>query len=315
MNLHSENKDWPDIPFKPWHETCEALHIWCQIIGKYRLKHSFWVNHSWHATLYVTARGLTTGLIPDPEVPVTITFDICDDKLLVEAAGGKVVSFDLESMSVASFRNKFGAAIEEVGGNSKIHGRPNELSDPIPFLQDTADRPYDADAVRRFHQALLRVHDVFNQFRTGFHGKVSPAHLFWGSFDFAVTRFSGRKAPPHSGGIPNLPDEITREAYSHEVSSAGFWPGNGYGEPMFYSYAYPVPENFSKQAILPKEASWNDELGEFLLPYDAVRTSENPVETLLSFLTSTYEAAATTASWNREMDRPLGDCGRPPTKF
>ncbi len=303
---------WPDIPYEPWRETCEALHLWCQIVGKYRLKHSYWLNHSWHATLYVTSRGLTTGPIPDPDMPITVNFDFCDDRVVVEAAGGQIAGFALAPMSVAEFRELFGAAVEEVGGNCDIHGRPNELPDPVPFLQDSAMRAYDAEAVRRFHQVLLRVHDVFDRFRTGFHGKVSPAHLFWGSFDLAVTRFSGRAAPPHPGGIPYLPDEITREAYSHEVSSAGFWPGQGYGEPMFYSYAYPVPKAFSAQPVQPKSAFWHDGLGEFLLPYETVRTADDPAETLMSFLHSTYEAAAKSGAWDRSMERAIGAPGRPP---
>ncbi|MEO0566588.1 MAG: DUF5996 family protein [Pseudomonadota bacterium] len=303
---------WPEIPFDAWQETCAALHLWCQIVGKYRLKHSYWVNHSWHATLYVTSRGLTTGPIPDPQVPVTVSFDFCDSLLLVEASGGQIAHVQLESMSVAEFRSRFDSAVRDVGGNCDIHFRPNELPDPIPFHQDHAQRPYDGDAVQRFHKALLRVHDVFSRFRTGFHGKVSPAHLFWGSFDFAVTRFSGRAAPVHPGGIPFLPDAVTREAYSHEVSSAGFWPGNGFGEAAFYSYAYPVPKGMSDYPILPKAAAWNDSLGEFLLPYNAVRTAENPEETLLSFLQSTYQAAAKTAAWDSyALERPLGECGRP----
>ena len=309
--MTAKPSDWPSIPFEPWQATCEALHLWCQIVGKYRLKHAFWVNHSWHATLYVTARGLTTGPIPDPNMPMTVTFDFFGDRLLIEAASGRVSGFALGPMSVATFREKFGAAVEELGGDCEIHGRPNELPEPLPFLEDTAARPYDAEAVRRFHQALLRIHNVFARFRTAFHGKVSPAHLFWGSFDLAITRFSGRTAPPHPGGVPFLPDDITREAYSHEVSSAGFWPGNGYGEPMFYSYAYPTPNGFSDQSVSPEGAFWHPELGEFLLPYEVVRGSENPDETLLAFLQSTYEAAAKTAEWDRTMERPVGKRGRP----
>ncbi|MCK0166771.1 DUF5996 family protein [Jannaschia sp. S6380] len=306
---------WPDIPYDAWQETCGALHLWCQIVGKYRLRHAPWVNHSWHATLYVTSRGLTTGPIPDRQVPVTVSFDFCDHHLVVEAAGGQRSAFDLEAMSVAEFRARFGAAVEALGGDCDIHGRPNELPDPIPFAEDTATRPYDAEAVQRFHRALLCVQDVFERFRTGFHGKVSPVHLFWGSFDLAVTRFSGRRAPPHPGGMPYLPDIITREAYSHEVSSAGFWPGAGAGEAMFYSYAYPTPSGMSDRPVTPKAAVWNAELGEFLLPYDAVRTADDPAGTLLAFLQSTYDAAADTAGWDRPaLERALGRRGTPPAE-
>ncbi|WP_316014803.1 DUF5996 family protein [Roseobacter sp. HKCCA0434] len=304
---------WPAIPFPDWEETCTALHLWCQIVGKYRLRHTPWQNHSWHATLYVTARGLTTGPIPDRGGPLTVEFDFCAHRLIVSAPGGRQTGFALGPTSVAGFRHAFGAAVEELGGDCAIHHRPNELPEPLPFHEDTAERPYDAEAVARFHRALLSIEQVFTRFRSGFHGKVSPAHLFWGSFDFAVTRFSGRAAPPHPGGIPNLPDSVTREAYSHEVSSAGFWPGAGVGEPMFYSYAYPTPDAMAGRDIEPGAARWNADLGEFLLPYEAVRQSGDPEKTLMAFLQSTYAAAAETGDWDRTaLERPLGRPGLPP---
>ena len=313
MDKRPMHTAWPDIAYTSWEETCAGLHLWCQIVGKYRLRHAVWLNHSWHATLYVTPRGLTTGLVTDPNIPVTVSFDFCDHRLIVEAADGRVSGFDLEPMSVAMFHERFAAAIEHGGADSRFNGRPNEVPDPIPFRRDTETRPYDAAAVSRFHGALLCVHDVFVRFRSGFHGKVSPAHLFWGSFDFAVTRFSGRTAPSHPGGVPNLPDTVTREAYSHEVSSAGFWPGNGYGEAMFYSYAYPFPKGMAKMPVRPDAAFWNEELGEFLLPYDAVRTAKDPVNTLLAFLQTTYDAAADTGKWDRAaLERDLGLAGVPP---
>ncbi|MEO0498644.1 MAG: DUF5996 family protein [Pseudomonadota bacterium] len=303
---------WPELNFTDWEETCAALHLWCQIVGKYRLRHTFWVNHSWHATLYVTARGLTTGPIPDPNVPVTVHFDFCDHQLIIEAAGGQKISFELAPMSVATFYRKFKEGIESMGGDCEIHRAPNELPERVFFDVDDQQRPYDGAAVQRFHAALLSVHDVFTQFRTGFIGKVSPAHLFWGSFDLAVTRFSGRLAPEHPGGIPNLPDAVTREAYSHEVSSAGFWPGNGYGEAMFYSYAYPMPDAMKGKAAQPEGAFWHGELGEFLLPYEAVRTASDPTATLMAFLQSTYDIAASTGNWDRAaLDRPPGRRGAP----
>lgn len=295
----STSSGWPDIPFKEWSETSEALHLWTQIVGKYRLSHTPWVNHSWHATLYVTPRGLSTGPVPDNGRHVSIHLDFCDQICAVEAEGGHRQTFALEAMSVADFHQKLDVAVRKVGGTFDIHGAPNELETAIPFSEDNAPRPYDADAVVRFHQALVRIDHVFARFRTAFLGKVSPVHLFWGSFDLAVTRFSGQTAPHHPGGIPNLPDAVTREAYSHQVSSAGFWPGAGYGEPMFYSYAYPVPEDFASQPIEPEAAFWHKELGEFLLPYEAVRTADDPEEMLLRFLQSSYEAAATTGNWDR----------------
>lgn len=297
---------WPDIPYEPWAETCTALHLYAQIVGKVRLSLTPWVNHAWHATLYVVPRGLTTGPIHAPTGCFTLTFDMHGGQLVAEATDGARSSFDLGPMSVAAFHDQVRKAVEAVGGPFAIHGAPNELPEAIPFLQDTSPRPWDTDAVRRFHAALLRIVPVFEHFRTAFLGKVSPVHLFWGSFDLAVTRFSGRTAPPHPGGIPNLPDTVTQEAYDHEVSSAGFWPGNGgAGAPMFYSYAYPVPDRFGDRTVTPTDAYWDAKLGEFLLPYEAVRTSATPERTLMSFLRSTYDAAADTGGW----DRAALDCG------
>jgi len=296
---------WPALPFEPWAETCAALHLWSQIVGKYRLSHTPWVNHSWHATLYVTPRGLTTGPVYEAGETgctcVSLSFDLIEHRLVAESASGRREGFALEAMSVADFRARTQRAVEAVGGTFRIHGAPNELPEAIPFAKDTSHRPYDADAVARFHGALLCIATVFERFRTGFLGKVSPVHLFWGSFDLAVTRFSGRTAPLHPGGFPNLPDTITREAYSHEVSSAGFWPGHGgAGEAMFYSYAYPTPEGFGSRQVEPASALWDETLGEFLLPYEAVRTASDPAAALTAFLQSTYAAAADLAAWNRD---------------
>lgn len=297
----SDKTPWPALPYEEWADTCNALHLWTQIVGKYRLAHTPWVNHSWHATLYVTPRGLTTGAVHERNGCFTITFDLVEHRLVVDADGGARHSFALQAMSTADFFKRTGEAVEAAGGTFEIHGSPNELPGAVPFAQDTAVRPYDADAVQRFHGALLRMVPVFEQFRTGFLGKVSPVHLFWGSFDLAATRFSGRRAPQHPGGIPNLPDAVTREAYSHEVYSAGFWPGNGgAGEAMFYAYAYPAPEGFAESRVEPGAARWSTELGEFVLPYDAVRNAEDPCATLMSFLQSTYACAANLAHWDRE---------------
>ena len=298
---------WPDIPYAAWRETCEALHLYAQVVGKYRLAHTPWVNHSWHATLYVSARGLTTQLVPDATGGVEVAFDFIDHRVTALSERGASASFALAPMSVAEFHRRFVRLIAEVGGTPQFHGRPNELSDAIPFERDERPRPYDAAAVRRFHLALLRVNRVLQEFRTGFIGKVSPVHLFWGSFDLAVTRFSGRAAPEHPGGIPALPDAITREAYSHEVSSAGFWPGGGpILEAAFYSYAYPAPDGFADAVVTPPEAYFDKGAGEFILPYDVVRTAADPEATLLSFLESTYAAAARLGNW----DRPALECAR-----
>lgn len=291
---------WPQIAYAEWQETCAGIHLWAQILGKYRLAHTPWVNHSWHATLYVTPRGLTTGPVPDRDSLVTARLDFSDHAVVVEAEGGDRAAFPLRSMSVAEFFDRFSGAIRSVNGTPSMHGVPNEIAAAVPFETDQVVRPYDAEAVQRFHRALISVTRVFEQFRTAYIGKVSPVHLFWGSFDLAVTRFSGRTAPPHPGGVPGLPDDVSREAYSHEVSSAGFWPGgSGVDEPMFYSYAYPAPPGFNDCVVEPKAAWFDQKLGEFLLPYDVVRRSDNPEETLASFLTSTYAAAADTGKWPR----------------
>ncbi len=298
--------DWPDLPFDGWRETCAALHLYTQIAGKYRLARSPWLNHSWHATLYVDALGLTTSLIPDASGTVEVRFDFTEHRVRAESPGRPAASFALEPMSVAEFHKRFVALIESVGGHANFHGRPNEIADAVPFENDHRPRPYDADAVRRFHRVLVSSSRVFQLFRTGFLGKVSPVHLFWGSFDLAVTRFSGRTAPLHPGGVPGLPDNVTREAYSHEVSSAGFWPGGGpIEEAAFYAYAYPAPAGFDTAAVEPAEAYYSGDAGEFILPYRVVRESSDPQRTLLSFLTSTYEAAARLGAW----DRAALDCG------
>lgn len=292
--------DWPALPYANWHETCAALHLWTQIVGKYRLAHTPWLNHSWHATLYVTPRGLTTGLVHDGAIAITLTFDFRDHALIGTTSGASA-RFSLEAMSIAEFLEKTTALVEQLGGRMAIHPAPNEIPDAIPFADDTARRPYDGESVENFHTALVQIDRVFKQFRTGFLGKTSPVHLFWGALDLAVTRFSGRTAPRHPGGIPRLPDVVSQEAYSHEVSSAGFWPGgSGVDEPMFYSYAYPTPRNFADQPVLPAEARFDQTLGEFLLPYDAVRQTKDPVQTLMAFLQSSYEAAADTGGWDRE---------------
>ena len=291
---------WPSIPYAGWRETCTALHLWSQIIGKYRFAHTPWQIHSWHAALYVTPRGLTTGPVPDQGLLVSLSLDFCDHVLIAEAEGGARARVPLRAMSVADFLGETAGAIRSIGGTPTMHGVPNEIADPIPFAQDMARRPYDASAVQRFHRALTRIVPVFERFRTSFLGKVSPVHLFWGSFDLAVTRFSGRPAPLHPGGVTGLPDSVTQEAYSHEVSSAGFWPGGaGVDEAMFYSYAYPGPDGVSTRKVAPGEAWFDERLGEFLLPYEAVRRSTDPEAMLNDFLQSTYAAAADTGNWPR----------------
>lgn len=307
----TDSADWPAIPLAPWEDTCAALHLYTQIVGKYRLAQTPWVNHSWHATLYVNAEGLTTGLVPDGS-GITVQFDLQRQRLVASCSTGQREGFALEPMTVADFDRRFKEAIASIGGSPEYHGCPNELPKVIPFADDHAHRPWDAEAVSRFHRALVRIDGVFGEFRTGFLGKVSPVHLFWGSFDLAVTRFSGKPAPMHPGGIPNLPDPVTQEAYSHEVSSAGFWPGGGgVDEPCFYSYAYPTPDRFAEQPVRPGAAYFDKKLREFVLPYEAVRTASDPRAALLEFLQTTYDYAAKLAGWEKSLSCEIGRKGAP----
>jgi hypothetical protein len=292
---------WPELPTAAWRETYATLHLWTQIIGKIRFARSPWLNHSWHVALYVTARGLTTSPIPDGTMTFQIDFDFIDHVLRISTSGGATRQLELAGQSVASFYTAVVAALAELGIDIAINDMPNELPDPIRFPEDRQHASYDADAVRRFFQILVNADRVFKQFRTGFLGKASPVHFFWGSFDLAVTRFSGRRAPRHPGGVPHLPDAVACEAYSHEESSAGFWPGGGAIDyPAFYSYAYPEPSGFRTTQVRPEAAFFSETLGEFILPYDAVRTAARPDQALLEFLQSTYEAAANAAKWDRE---------------
>jgi hypothetical protein len=302
---------WPQLPTAEWRESCTTLHLWSQIVGKIRLVRTPWLNHSWHVALYVTARGLTTSPIPDGSRYFQIDFDFIDHALRITASDGGMRQFALAGQSVASFYAGIMAALAELGIHLVIDEMPNELPDPIAFSRDRTHAAYDADAVRRFFQILVNADRVFKQFRTGFLGKASPVHFFWGSFDLAVTRFSGRRAPRHPGGVPHLSDEVACEAYSHEVSSAGFWPGSGAIDyPAFYSYAYPEPAGFRATKIRPDAAFFSDALGEFILPYDAVRTAAEPDRALLEFLQSSYEAAANAANWDRDaLECPLGRPG------
>lgn len=306
---------WPDIPYAPWKDSCATLHLWTQIVGKYRLARTPWVNHSWHATFYVTSRGLTTSLIPAGSRGVQFDFDFIDHRLIGTVTDGSRGALELQPMSVADFYKRFLELTDDLGVATKIDGRPNEVPDAIPFEKDTMHGSYDADAVNRFWLALVQADRVLKYFRTGFLGKVSPVHLFWGSFDLAVTRFSGRRAPLHPGGIPGLPDAVTREAYSHEVSSAGFWPGGGAVDyPAFYSYAYPTPNSFSSHRVTPDEAFFDEKAGEFILPYSVVKSASDPDQLLLGFLDATYEAAAGLANWDRaSLECPRGriDVPRP----
>jgi hypothetical protein len=292
---------WPELPIAGWRDTYATLHLCTQVVGKIRYARSPWLNHSWHVVLYVTARGLTTSPIPDGTRSFQIDFDFIDHVLRISRSDGAQRQFALPGQSVASFYESVMAALTELGIAIEIDQMPNELPEPIRFSQDTRHASYDPDAVQRFFQILVNADRVFKQFRTGFLGKASPVHFFWGSFDLAVTRFSGRRAPRHPGGVPNLPDAVACEAYSHEESSAGFWPGSGAIDyPAFYSYSYPEPPGYRTTRISPDAAFFSETLGEFILPYDAVRTADDPDKALLEFLQSSYEAAANAGKWDRD---------------
>jgi hypothetical protein len=296
---------WPSLPFQDWKDTYATLHMWTQIVGKIRLIQTPWVNHSWHTTLYVTSRGLTTSPIPYGALTFQIDFDFIDHKLIIQVSDGGVRSMPLVPRSVADFYEELFLRLAELSLNLKIHTTPNEVVNPIVFDKDKEHASYDADYANRFWRALVQADRIFKKFRSRFIGKCSPVHFFWGSFDLAVTRFSGRRAPEHPGGVPHLPDWVTREAYSHEVSSCGFWPGSEQmPQAVFYSYAYPEPEGFSEATVRPSGASYNSEMREFIFPYDEVRQSASPDEALLEFLQSSYEAAANCGAWDRsELER------------
>ena len=300
MTSSNARADWPAVSLADWIETRDALHLWLQIVGKVRLRLAAPINHSWHSTFYLTARGLTTSPIPYGGRSFHIDFDFMDHRLVIAATDGGQAGFALEAESVAAFYSRLMQELARLGIAVHIYEKPNELPVAVPFPLDDTPRPYDADAVHRFWRALSQADRVLKQFRSRFIGKCSPVHLFWGGMDLAVTRFSGRTAPPHPGGIPNLPDRITREAYSHEVSSCGFWSGTApIDYPAFYAYAYPQPPGFGEARVLPDGAFYNKDFGEFILPYDRVRDSESPDDSLLQFLQSTYVAAADLAHWDR----------------
>ena len=304
---------WPELPLAAWRETRDTLHLWTQVVGKIRLARTPWLNHSWHVALYVTSRGLTTSPIPDGARTFQIDFDFIDHVLWLRTSDGHFRQVELTPVSVAKFYANVGIALKELGIAAPIRAMPCEIADCIPFDQDTVHKSYDADYANRFWRVLLAAQEVFSRFRTGFLGKASPVHFFWGSFDLAVTRFSGRRAPSHPGGVPHLPNAVAQEAYSHEVSSAGFWPGGGgpVDYAAFYSYAYPAPEGFSAASVKPAAAFFSKELGEFLLPYDAVRLASDPDTTLMEFLQGTYDAAADLAKWDRKaLECALGEAGK-----
>jgi hypothetical protein len=291
--------DWPELTLSEWEGTKDALHLWTQVVGKVRLALEPMVNHWWQVPLYVSARGLTTTLMHAAGVGLEMEFDFLTHRLEVRTTDGRYGHVTLQAQSVADFYDATMEALAGVGTPVAINPWPQELPEVVPFPDDTVARPYDGDAVQRYWLALVQMARVMTIFRAGFHGKVSPVHYFWGGSDLAVTRFSGREAPRHPGGVPHCADWVQQMAYSHEVSSCGYWPG-GPGEGLFYAYAYPTPAGFGDWPVLPEAASYDDTLGEFVLPYAAVRAADDPDAELLTFFQSTYEAAAELAKWDRQ---------------
>ena len=300
MANSTNEETWPALPFAEWKETAKTLHMWTQVIGKVRLALTPWTNHSWHVTLYLTARGLTTSPIPFRDRILEIRFDFVSHELRLLMSDGGLKTIPLRSQSVAQFYHAVMDALRSLEIEVQINTTPNEVDPAIPFEKNETDSAYDPEFANRFWRVLLQSDRIFKEFRSEFCGKCSPVHFFWGSFDLAVTRFSGRRAPQHPGGVPHLPDAVTREAYSHEVSSLGFWPGNEMmPEPIFYSYAYPEPRGFSEAKVQPSFAKYNPQLKEFVLPYEQMRQAESPDAALLDFARSTYDAASTLGSWDR----------------
>ena len=292
-------EQWPELHYDDWKETLTTLQLWTQIVGKIRLKREPLVNHWWAVTLYPFSRGLRTSTMPYEARTFEIAFDFIDHALRVEDSDGNRVSFALEPMTVAAFYARLMKSLADIDIAIAINTKPNEVADPIPLDEDTFHRAYDPEYVQQFWRILLQISRLSKVFRAGFLGKASPVHFFWGSFDLAQSLFSGRAAPPHPGGFPNLPDWVTREAYSREVFSVGFWPG-GFGlDPMLYAYIYPIPQGLAQASVRPAAASWSENLREFLLPYEAVRTASDPDRSVLDFFESTYAAAANCAGWDR----------------
>jgi len=300
--LHDKhvNTPWSTLPVAAWQDTYATLHLWTQIIGKIRLALAPKLNHWWHSTLYVTPRGLTTGCIPDNTRTFAMSFDFLEHNLHIEISDGITQTIALAPRSVADFYQEVMEKLRASGIEVSIWTMPHEVADPIPFESDRQHAAYDPQAAQKFWQILVQANRIMTTFRSRFIGKSSPVHFFWGSFDLAVTRFSGRVAPEHPGGIPNMADWVTREAYSHEVSSCGFWFGGGaVAEPIFYSYAYPEPEGFHDYPIQPQEAFYSKDMREFILPYEAVQHANEPDAMILAFFQNTYEAAANLANWDR----------------
>jgi hypothetical protein len=300
-NNIAHNASWPSLPLEEWQDTYATLHMWTQIVGKVRLALAPMLNHWWQVPLYVTTRGLTSSPIPYGTDSFEISFDFLEHRLRLQSSNDVVRTLPLEPRSVADFYHEVMLALHALGLEVDIYTMPVEVQDPIPFDEDYKHHSYVPEYAQRFWRILMQTDRVLQQFRGRFLGKSSPVHFFWGSFDLAVTRFSGRPAPPHPGGIPHVADRVTQLAYSHECSSCGFWPGGGpVPEPVFYAYAYPEPDGFKNCNVRPKGAFYSNDMHEFILPYEVVRGATNPDALLLDFAQSTYEAAADSGRWDRK---------------
>lgn len=304
---------WPELDYAADRPVIEALHAYLQLVGKLPTRGLAWLNHGWHAALRVVPRGFRTYPVPLSRGEGELLLDCLDGCIRLETSLGVKQDIDLRSRSVAEAYAELAAALSDVGCPITVSGAPNEVDPSVPFADDRRERHWDDATARRIHGAFLTANRAFEGFRTGFIGKSSPSHLFWGSFDLSVTRFSGREAPLHPGGVPNLPNRVTREAYSHEVASAGFWlGGNGVEEAAFYAYGYPSPPGLPSRTIAPNGAHWSSALGEFILPYAAVRGAADPDASLRAFLQSSYEAVAAEQGWDRAaLEVPFGGYGRP----
>ncbi len=300
IESQSHDDAWPALPLAAWRDTYATVHMWTQVVGKTRLALAPMENHWWQCTLYVTERGLTTSPMPAGTRLVTVEFDFNDHRLVLRTDDGDGRQLPLVPQTVARFYSQYMEALHELGFEPRLVARPVEVPTAIPFAEDEEHAAYDRDAVHRWWRAMIQADRVFKRFRGGFQGKQSPVHFFWGSFDLAVTRFSGRPAPAHPGGAPNCPDYVMVEAYSRECSSAGFWPGGGpIDEAAFYAYAYPEPAGYAAAPVVPSAARYHSQAREFILPYEAVRTAPDPDAALSQFLASTYEAAADCGKWDR----------------
>ena len=290
----------PEFNYNEWKDTLATVQLYTQIVGKIRLRAMPWINHSWQVTLYVTSKGLSTGSMPYSKGIFEIEFDFNKHVLIITTSEGTEQEIQLHERTVTDFYNELFDKLNKLNIDINIHTTPNEIENAIPFEKDNVHKTYNKEHIHNYWLALVEVNNIFTKFRAGFQGKCSPVHLYWGAFDLAVTRFSGKPAPLHTGSMPNMPARVMQEAYSHEVSSAGFWPGSdAFPHAAFYSYCYPTPANFGKQIVKPKEAFYSKEMGEFFLLYDVLRADNDPEATLLQFLNTTYEAAANTGNWNR----------------